>query len=111
MKKLFKCSVCGFIHEGDSAMDKCPKCGAPKEKFVELSAEDADKVYKSERTNDIHMEIIALTTKIVALAQEGIAIKLDPACVAILEQAKNESYVIKQRLKAELQGHMTKGKW
>lgn len=26
------CSVCGFIHEG-SAPDKCPVCGAPKEKF------------------------------------------------------------------------------
>jgi rubrerythrin len=27
------CSVCGFTMEGD-APDKCPVCGAPKEKFV-----------------------------------------------------------------------------
>lgn len=27
------CSVCGFTVEGD-APDKCPVCGAPKEKFV-----------------------------------------------------------------------------
>ena len=57
------------------------------------------------------MEIISLTEKIVKLAKEGIDIKLDPACVSILEKAKNESYVIKQRLKAELEGHMKKGKW
>ncbi len=27
------CSVCGFTVEGD-APDKCPVCGAPREKFV-----------------------------------------------------------------------------
>ena len=35
MKKLFKCGVCGFVYEGEEAPDKCPKCGAPKEKFNE----------------------------------------------------------------------------
>lgn len=34
--KLWRCSVCGYIHKGDSAPDKCPTCGAPKEKFVEI---------------------------------------------------------------------------
>ena len=34
MKKLFKCTVCGFISEG--APIKCPKCGAATEKFEEL---------------------------------------------------------------------------
>lgn len=29
------CSVCGFTFEGE-APDKCPVCGAPKEKFVEF---------------------------------------------------------------------------
>ncbi len=29
------CSVCGFTVEGE-APDKCPVCGAPKEKFVEF---------------------------------------------------------------------------
>jgi len=29
------CSVCGFTVEGD-APDKCPVCGAPKEKFVKF---------------------------------------------------------------------------
>ena len=111
MKKLFKCSVCNFIHEGENALEKCPKCGQPQEKFVELSAEDVAKVYKSERTNDIHMEIVTLTEKIVKLAKEGVEINLDPACVSDFSQAKNEAYVIKQRAKAEIENHMKKGKW
>ncbi|MDI6813208.1 MAG: ferritin family protein [Desulfitobacteriaceae bacterium] len=30
----FVCSVCGYVHDGDAAPEKCPQCGAPKEKFV-----------------------------------------------------------------------------
>lgn len=33
--KKFVCAVCGYIHEGDSAPDKCPQCGAPSSKFQE----------------------------------------------------------------------------
>lgn len=34
--KKFKCNVCGYIHEGDAAPDKCPVCGAPASEFTEL---------------------------------------------------------------------------
>ena len=111
MKKLFKCTVCGYIHEGEEAPDFCPKCGAPKEKFVELDKEAADKIYASDRTNDIHMEIIALASKIQQLALEGIEINLDPPCVALFKNALDEAWVIKQRSKAEIAGHVGKGKW
>ncbi len=37
--KKFVCSVCGYVHEGDSAPEKCPQCGVPAEKFVEQAAE------------------------------------------------------------------------
>jgi len=33
--KKFICGICGYLHEGDAAPDKCPACGAPKEKFSE----------------------------------------------------------------------------
>ncbi|OHE42313.1 MAG: rubredoxin [Tenericutes bacterium GWF2_57_13] len=108
---LWKCSVCGLVHEGPEAPEKCPKCGAPKEKFVALSDDDAKKVYASDRTNDIHMEIIRLSMKIADLADEGVKLNLDPACVSTFRQAKNEVWIIKQRSKAELAGHMAKGKW
>ena len=111
MKKLWKCTVCGYIHEGDNAPDVCPKCGASKEKFVELGADDVNKIYTSDRTNDIHMEIINLAMKIKTLCEEGIKINLDPPCVASFEKTKKEAWVIKQIAKAELAGHVGKGKW
>lgn len=37
--KKFVCTVCGYIHEGAEAPDKCPVCKAPKEKFVEKKDE------------------------------------------------------------------------
>ncbi|MGI6029641.1 MAG: NADH peroxidase [Candidatus Heteroscillospira sp.] len=37
--KKFVCSVCGYVHEGDSAPEVCPICKAPASKFVEQSAE------------------------------------------------------------------------
>ena len=37
--KKFVCSVCGYVHEGDSAPEACPQCKAPKEKFTEQSGE------------------------------------------------------------------------
>ncbi|MBR0598042.1 rubredoxin-like domain-containing protein [Sinanaerobacter chloroacetimidivorans] len=111
MKMLWKCSVCRFTHEGDQAPEKCPKCGAPAEKFNALSEEDAQKIYASDRTNDIHMEIANLAMRIAELAEEGIKIDLDPPCVAVFTNAKKEAWIIKQRSKAELSGHMEKGKW
>lgn len=37
--KKYICSICGYVHEGDSAPDKCPVCSAPKEKFLEQTNE------------------------------------------------------------------------
>ena len=36
MKKKFICTVCGYVHEGEAAPEKCPQCGVPASKFVEL---------------------------------------------------------------------------
>ena len=35
--KKFVCLVCGYVHEGDSAPEKCPLCNAPADKFQEKS--------------------------------------------------------------------------
>lgn len=32
--KKFTCSVCGYIHHGESAPEKCPQCAAGPEKFT-----------------------------------------------------------------------------
>ena len=37
--KKFVCTVCGYVHEGDSAPEKCPVCKVPAEKFAEQKGE------------------------------------------------------------------------
>ena len=41
----FVCQVCGYVHEGDSAPEKCPVCNAPAEKFT---AQGDEKVWAAE---------------------------------------------------------------
>ena len=41
MAKKFICSVCGYIHEGNEAPEKCPLCKVGKEKFTEMKEENA----------------------------------------------------------------------
>ena len=31
--KAYVCKVCGYIHFGEEAPERCPQCGAPKDKF------------------------------------------------------------------------------
>jgi len=33
--KKWTCSICGYVHEGDTPPDACPQCGAAAEKFNE----------------------------------------------------------------------------
>ena len=40
--KKFRCKVCGYIHEGDSAPERCPQCKVPAEKFEEVKADKLD---------------------------------------------------------------------
>ncbi len=35
----FVCQVCGYVHEGDAAPEKCPVCKAPAEKFTKMDGE------------------------------------------------------------------------
>jgi len=59
-------------------------------------------VFESDRTNDIHMEIVQLAMKIKDLAKEGMELNLDPACVAVFKESSTRTPgSIKQRSKAE----------
>jgi rubrerythrin len=42
--KEFVCSVCGYVHKGETAPENCPQCKAPASKFKERDA-DADLVW------------------------------------------------------------------
>ncbi|WP_130861053.1 rubredoxin-like domain-containing protein [Bacilliculturomica massiliensis] len=108
---LWKCSVCGYIAEGDKAPEKCPKCGAPADKFTAIEGEAAKKIIDADRTNDIHHEIAVYAAKIAELCKEGLAINLDPGCNAAFAASKNRAWEIKQMVKAEIAGHVGKEKY
>ena len=40
--KKFVCTVCGYVHEGNSPPKQCPVCGASSDKFKEVDGEKAD---------------------------------------------------------------------
>ena len=42
--KKFVCKVCGYVHEGDSAPERCPQCKVPADKFEEMT----DKTWAAE---------------------------------------------------------------
>ena len=56
--KKFVCSVCGYVHEGDSAPEKCPVCKVPAERFNEqvgemkLAAEHEYGIYEKTVANN-----------------------------------------------------------
>ena len=50
--KRFKCKVCGYIHEGDAAPEKCPVCQAPASEFEEITEGAAEKPAKKGLNTD-----------------------------------------------------------
>jgi rubrerythrin len=54
--KKWRCTVCGYIHEGDKAPEVCPQCKVPAEKFVEVK-EDADMQWAAEHIVGIASDV------------------------------------------------------
>ncbi|MBQ5802670.1 MAG: NADH peroxidase [Bacteroidales bacterium] len=48
MKKKFICTVCGYVHEGNEAPEKCPLCKVPREKFKEVVENDGEMAWADE---------------------------------------------------------------
>jgi len=51
--KKWKCTVCGYIHDGDEPPEKCPVCGAAKDKFVEVQPETEEKPDESKEIKTV----------------------------------------------------------
>jgi rubredoxin len=108
---LWKCQVCGYIHEGAQPPDKCPKCGAPKEQFKQLSDQEAGLVLRSRKTNYLHMKALGLLRELLEVAEEIVKDNLDPTCVKIGNEEKEFAATAIQKIMAELEAHLKKGKW
>ena len=46
MAKKWICTVCGYVHEGDTPPEKCPQCKVPASKFKEM--EEGNVSYSAE---------------------------------------------------------------
>lgn len=108
---MWKCEVCGLIYEGVEPPGKCPKCGAPKEKFRKLSEEEEKLVTRSRYSNYLHMKAYTLLQELLEVAEKGIQDNLDPGCLKIFTEEKEFALITMQKIKAELEAHMKKQKW
>ena len=109
--KKWKCSACGYIHDGDEPPAHCPKCGAIAEKFTLLDDTAANLVERSRHTNSLHCRLVNLGRKMEQVCKDGIEDKLDPGCVDVFEKTLAHSYEIMKLAMTEIQGHIAKGKW
>lgn len=108
---LWKCQVCNLVLEVTEPPAKCPKCGAPKEKFKKLSEKEVELVTRSRRSNYLHIKALSILRELLAIAEEGIKDNLDPPCVKIFTEEKDFALLTTQKIMAELESHMKKGKW
>ena len=108
---MWECGSCGYIWDGDEPPDRCPKCNAKKERFTKLEDKAMELVVRSRYTNSLHMHLYSLLEQVVDMADEGVDDNLDPGFVKIFKKAVNQAEVLQQSIKAELQGHVKKGKW
>lgn len=108
---MWKCSVCNYVHEGDHAPEKCPKCGAPAEKFNQFEEAQVELVHRSRYGNSLLVNLIAMTDELEGLAEEGIEDNLDPACSKLWEAVLSFAKFARQSAKAEVNNHIAKGKW
>lgn len=82
------CTVCGYVHDGDSAPDFCPQCKAPATKF---KVQDGSLIWATEHelgvAKDVNEEIL-----------EGLRLHFNGECtevgmyIAMSRQAAREGY-------------------
>ena len=109
--KKWRCGVCGYVHDGENPPERCPKCGAPREKFAEIPAEAASLLERSRKSNALHAKLHTLLGKVRKIAEQGIEDNLDPGCVGVFRHAAEEAAVVQGMVKAEIASHLGKGKW
>ena len=88
----YVCPVCGYVHEGDSAPEKCPQCGVPGSKFTKMD-EGADLNFVCE-----HVIGVGAKDQVEADVYEGLKANFEGECtevgmyIAMSRQAIREGY-------------------
>jgi predicted nucleic acid-binding Zn-ribbon protein len=108
---MWRCGSCGYVWDCEEPPEQCPKCGARGEKYSAVESGDVEKIERSRFTNGLHMQLYLLMEQVMDMAEDGVDDNLDPGCVKIFKRALEQAEIVQQSIKAELQGHMNKGKW
>lgn len=89
MAKKWICTVCGYVHEGDTPPEKCPQCKQPAEKFKEM--EEGKVTYAAEHA-------LGVAKGVDPVIVEGLRAHFDGECsevgmyLAMSRQAEREGY-------------------
>ena len=109
--KMWRCEVCGYLHEGEEPPDICPKCGAPKEKFELLDEEETEMMKDAMLTKKKYAEIKESLDAAIAHADEGLELDLDEGCNKIFNKVKDDVADIKKMIEDELASHAQECIW
>lgn len=71
--KKWECTLCGYIHEGETPPDECPVCGAGPEYFKEVT-ESAEEAAPAPRTDD-QQETAEASADSTSVSEQGAALK------------------------------------
>ncbi len=91
MKRKFRCTVCGYVYEGNEAPEFCPVCKQPKEKFVEVIESAEEKAWADEH-------VIGVAKGCDPQIMEGLKANFEGECsevgmyLAMSRQAHREGY-------------------
>ena len=89
--KKFVCPVCGYVHEGDSAPEKCPQCGVSGSKFTVMENEGLNFVCE-------HVIGVGAKDKVDSEVYDGLKANFEGECtevgmyIAMSRQAIREGY-------------------
>ena len=90
MAKKWICTVCGYVHEGDTPPEKCPQCKQPAEKFKE--------VQEDEKLNFVAEHVIGVAKGVDPEILAGLKAHFEGECsevgmyLAMSRQADREGY-------------------
>lgn len=107
----WRCGGCGYIWDGDSAPDECPKCGAKSSEFVKLEADAANKIERARHSNMLHQDLVRLCREMESVCKDGVEDALDPGCVDVFKKGLDHCYTIMKMSMTEQAIHVKKEKW
>lgn len=107
----WRCGSCGYIWDGETEPDQCPKCGSDGAQYAKLDAEAAKKIERARHSNILHQDLVRLCREIEAVCKDGIEDALDPGCVDVFRKSLDNCYVMMKISMTEQAIHVKKEKW